>query len=241
MNTIKFEHKQKPLMVAHRGLSGIETENTAAAFVAAGNRSYFGIECDIHKTKDGKYAVIHDRDTLRVSGEELHVADCTLEELRAITLRDKATGTNTRADLLIPSLEEYVTICRTYGKHCVLELKDDFSKEDILEIVSIIEKLDYLESVTFISFRYQNLVFLREDYPTQSAQFLKSQWEDDMIERLTAYHLDLDINHKNLTREIVATCHQNGIIVNTWTVNKPEAAETLADWGVDQITTNILE
>ena len=26
MNTVKFEHKRKPLMVAHRGLSGIETE-----------------------------------------------------------------------------------------------------------------------------------------------------------------------------------------------------------------------
>ena len=43
MNTIKFE-KGNVGVVAHRGLSGIERENTASAFVAAGNRSYYGIE-----------------------------------------------------------------------------------------------------------------------------------------------------------------------------------------------------
>ena len=40
-------------MVAHRGVSGLEKENTMAAFVAAGNRSYYGIATDIHRTLDG--------------------------------------------------------------------------------------------------------------------------------------------------------------------------------------------
>ena len=35
MNTVKIE-KGNTLMVAHRGLSGIERENTGSAFVAAG-------------------------------------------------------------------------------------------------------------------------------------------------------------------------------------------------------------
>ena len=49
MNTVKFEHKNT-LVVAHRGLSGLETENTVTAFVAAGNRSYYGIETDMRRT-----------------------------------------------------------------------------------------------------------------------------------------------------------------------------------------------
>ena len=53
MNTIKLE-KGNSLLVAHRDLSGIECENTNASFVAAGNRSYYGIECDIYKTAGGK-------------------------------------------------------------------------------------------------------------------------------------------------------------------------------------------
>ena len=55
-------------MIAHRGLSGLERENTYPAFIAAGNRSYFGIETDIHKTADGEFVVIHDETTERVSG-----------------------------------------------------------------------------------------------------------------------------------------------------------------------------
>ena len=42
MNTIKFDNKTTR-MTAHRGLSGLERENTASAFVAAGNRNYYGI------------------------------------------------------------------------------------------------------------------------------------------------------------------------------------------------------
>ena len=42
-------------MVAHRGVSKLERENTMPAFVAAGNRSYYGIETDIHITRDGRF------------------------------------------------------------------------------------------------------------------------------------------------------------------------------------------
>ena len=56
MNTIKINANNTKI-IAHRGLSGIEKENTNAAFVAAGNRSYYGIETDVHKTLDGKYVV----------------------------------------------------------------------------------------------------------------------------------------------------------------------------------------
>lgn len=241
MDTIKLQAKNKPLMVAHRGLSGIETENTAAAFVAAGNRSYWGEECDIHRTKDGAFVVIHDHDTLRVGGQLLAVGDCTLQELRAITLLDRATGEHTRGDLIIPTLQEYVAICKKYGKHCVIELKDDFTKEEVAKICDIIAALDYLANVTFISFCYQNLVYLRELYPLQAAQFLKSHWEEDMIARMKAYNLDLDFNHKNITPEIIADCHANGIKVNVWTVDDPDRAAELIAWGVDYITTNILE
>ena len=72
MNTIKF-NKLEAKVVAHRGLSGIERENTAAAFVAAGNRSYYGIETDIWRTADGHFLCCHDGHFTRVGGEEIYV------------------------------------------------------------------------------------------------------------------------------------------------------------------------
>ena len=56
MDSIKLDTRTAK-MIAHRGLSGIEKENTNAAFIAAGNRSYFGIETDVHKTVDGKFVI----------------------------------------------------------------------------------------------------------------------------------------------------------------------------------------
>lgn len=64
-DTVKIKNKGNVKIIAHRGLSGIERENTCSAFVAAGNRSYFGIETDVRKTLDGHFVLCHDGDTER--------------------------------------------------------------------------------------------------------------------------------------------------------------------------------
>lgn len=241
MNTIKLECTSKPLMVAHRGCSGLESENTNAAFVAAGNRSYYGIETDVHKTLDGKYIAIHDDNTKRVALDNVSVEGSTFDTLRRLRVLNKATGKKDRSDLCLPSLEEYISICKKYEKCAVLELKNAFAEADIYEICDIIEGLSYLEHTTFISFCYDNLVYLRRKHPEASAQFLISTFDGDLLDRLLAGKFDLDINYKALTAENIALCHENGIKVNAWTVDDKEDAERLAAWGVDMITTNILE
>ena len=66
MDTVKLDNKTVR-MVAHRGLSGLEKENTCAAFVAACNRAtYFGVETDVHRTADGQFVIFHDDNTARV-------------------------------------------------------------------------------------------------------------------------------------------------------------------------------
>lgn len=240
MDTIKIANKANVKMVAHRGLSGIERENTNAAFVAAANRSYFGIETDIHKTVDGKYVLIHDDKTGRVAIDNMVVEESTFDTLRSLILTDK-DGTKSRSDIRIPTLEEYIGINKKYGKVAVLELKNAFEENEVYEICDKIAALDYLDGTVFISFCYENLVYIRKKYPTQAAQFLISTYEDDLIERLHAHNLDLDIYHKALTPEIVEKLHAEGITVNCWTVDDPARAEELIAMGVDMITTNILE
>lgn len=241
MNTIKLNFS-KPLMIAHRGLSGLERENTCAAFIAAGNRSYFGIETDVHQTGDGKYAIIHDSSTARVSGEELTVEETELSALRQLQLLDLETGLP-RVDLRIPTLEEYISTCKKYEKVAVLELKNRMPKEAIFEIAEIVSSLGYMEQTIFISFKLENLVDLREKYPEQPAQYLLSKIEDAdaTLAVLLEHDLDLDVKYTAVTEELMALMHGNGRKVNVWTVDLPEDAERLAKLGVDFITTNILE
>ena len=131
MNTIKIDSSNVK-MIAHRGVSGIEKENTCPAFVAAGNRSYFGIETDVHVTKDGKFVIIHDETTKRISLEKnnINVEECDYSEVENIVLPD-LDGTTIRQDIRIPLLQEYIKICKKYEKICVLEIKNHFEENYI--------------------------------------------------------------------------------------------------------------
>ena len=239
MNTKKFD-KKNTLVVAHRGLSGLEKENTCAAFVAAGNRSYWGIETDIRRTADGRIVVNHDKNLLRVSGEDITVENTDLSVLQRVVLFD-VDGTHDRADLVPCTLENYISICKKYEKHCVLELKSDFTDAEMEYIVNIFKSYDYLPHVTFIAFGYENLLKLRRIEPKQSAQFLFKEFTDEIMENVKRDKLDVDVYYKALTKEIVDELHAAGIVINCWTVDDKEVGERLAAWGVDQITSNILE
>lgn len=226
-------------MVAHRGVSGLERENTCAAFVAAGNRSYFGVETDIHRTADGQYIVFHDDNLVRLLGDERVVEEMRFDELRALRLTD--LDGNARGDLLLPTLAEYVNICKKYDKDCVLEVKNHFEPEDIDNVIGIIRGIGWLERTIFISFDLPNMLCIREKLPQQRAQYLVSTFGEDLLSILTQNHLDLDIKYSSLSAEQVRACHEAGIKVNVWTVNEAADAERLAGYGVDFITSNILE
>lgn len=241
MDTVKVQ-KGNVKMVAHRGLSGIERENTCAAFVAAGNRDYFGIETDVHRTADGAYVVIHDDRTGRVAFEDISVEGSTLEQLQNIAIKDK--DEMPRSDLKIPTLDEYLKICAKYGKIPVLELKNDFPKADVENIVAIVKQHMTLENIIFISFSYQNMIYLRELEKDARLQYLcggSAKVDEELVAKLKDYDLDLDIYWKVLDEAGVKLLHDNGIEINVWTVDDPAVAEQLITWGVDYITSNILQ
>lgn len=243
-DTVKIKSKSTKI-IAHRGLSGLESENTNAAFVAAGNRSYYGIECDMHVTKDGKFPVIHDDNTLRVSGVDMDVEKSTLEELKKIRLFDRQSNGNIskleRSDYVIPVLKDYISICKKYNKKAVLELKNEMPKSDIKNIIEEIKQLDYFEDVIFISFSRENMLAVRGLEPTANVQFLASKYSNELVEWLIVNRFDFDVYYKMITKELVYVLHQSGLKINCWTVDDPEDAKKLIDLGVDYITSNILE
>ncbi len=241
MDTIKI-NSDNTKIIAHRGLSGIEQENTYPAFVAAGNRSYFGVETDIHKTADGKFVVIHDETTKRVSLEtiEINVEENPYSAVENIILPD-LDGSFNRQDIRIPLLKDYIKICKKYGKKCVLELKNYFEKPDIEKIIEEIRGEEYLENMIFISFKLDNCIILRSLLKDAEIQWLTKEITDEVIEKLINNTLNLDVKYDCLTEENIAFLHSKDIKVNCWTCDDKEAAEKLVSWGVDFITTNILE
>lgn len=237
-DTIKIADHGNTKIVAHRGVSGLETENTAAAFIAAGNRSHWGVETDIYHTIDGQYICNHDGRSGRICEIDLEMEKSTLADLRALTLKD-VDGKTDRAELKLCLPSEYRKICEHYGKVCVPELKSAFSLDEIKEILAIFD--GYLDSTCFISFNYHNLELVKEARSEQKVQFLTGEVDDALIAKLAAAGMGLDIHFPGLTEEKIAACHAAGVEVNCWTVDNPDDAARLIGWGVDQITSNILE
>ncbi|MBQ7334883.1 MAG: hypothetical protein IJW92_00195 [Clostridia bacterium] len=241
MNTIKFAHGNAKV-VAHRGVSKLEKENTQLAFVAAGNRSYWGVETDVRCTADGNFIILHDENTARVSGgQHSYVPEQTdLATLRALELAE-TDGSTGHPYLRLPTLEEYIRVCKKYEKECVLELKTEMTEAQTREMLARIEAEGYLEHVVFISFLFEDLVHIRKILPNQKVQFLFGAYSDELFERLKQYRFDVDVAHSHLTEELVKKYHGAGMEINCWTVDDPADAERLAAWGVDYITSNILE
>ena len=83
---------------AHRGLHNAEKgvpENSMAAFRKAVEQGY-GIELDLHLSKDGKLVVEHDDTLTRTCGDSRTIEDSLWEELRELRLE----GTEERLPLL---------------------------------------------------------------------------------------------------------------------------------------------
>lgn len=89
-------------------------ENSLAAFRRAAEAG-FGAELDVHLTRDGRLAVIHDSELARVTGRAGSVEALTRQELDAYRL----LGTDEK----IPCLEEVLPIFEKSGTPLIVEIK----------------------------------------------------------------------------------------------------------------------
>lgn len=239
-NTVKIQ-KGQAKMIAHQGLFVAERGNSIPSFRYASQKSHYGIECDVHVTRDKQFVIMHDDRTGTTAKTDLLIAESTLAELREVELTSMWGHEHPVEDRRIPTLQEYLGFCRAGGKVAVIELKNPFAAEDIALLVMAVEKEVSLDMVSFISFHLQNLIVLRELLPEQSLQYLTSPYSDAVMEAMDKYNLDLDIAWPPLNPDIIRTAHAHGHKVNTWNVDAPADAEKFISWGVDFITTNFLE
>ena len=107
MDTIKI-NKGTTKLIAHRGVSALEQENTVASFLLASYKTYFGIETDVHVTKDNKFIICHDDNIKRVTGINKIIEDSTYDELKRIRVFDK--DGSYKNNLSLPSFTKLVSV-----------------------------------------------------------------------------------------------------------------------------------
>src|SRR5215212_6994015 len=91
------------IVVGHRGAAALEPENTLRAFRRGIELGCDYLECDVHLTRDGRLAVIHDETVDRTTDGHGPVAGLTLDALRQL---DAGLGER------VPTLEEVLAEVR---------------------------------------------------------------------------------------------------------------------------------
>ncbi len=98
-------------------------KNSIPAFELAGKIGFWGIETDICETSDGQFVCIHDDTLDRTTNGSGAISDYTLDDLSQFQI-DYGNYLDTNENLKIPTLEEYLSICSTYGNVPIIEIKN---------------------------------------------------------------------------------------------------------------------
>ena len=227
----------KPLCIAHRGKHDKYFENTLNAFKEAARGDYFGIETDIHLTKDHYWVVHHDPDFLS-DGKKYIIAEMNKDELLKLHLDNDQND----ADAFIPTFEDYLAVCKESGKRPIIEIKPKNPKKKYLkQLVKYVDEQMGIDNVHFIAFYPWPLIKLRNKYhkKVHLQMLLEKGHYKTLYKWAKFFKMDIDIEDKLLTTDLVALFHKKNLKVNCWTVDDEDMLRKLEDWGVDYITTNV--
>src|SRR5438132_2771447 len=221
-------------VIAHRGASARAPENTLAAFRAALEDGAELVELDVHLTRDGRLAVIHDEETHRTTGTAGVVAELSMAELRRL---DAGRHKGRRwAGEQIPELGDVFAALR--GRLLVnVEVKGGAAA--VPALARCVAEHDMADAVIASSFdptvvRAVGVLPTPLLCPSLLAGLLVDRPAPDPVTaaREVGARL-LHVKHTYLTPSLVDLLHQAGLGVLAWTVNAPGEMRRLAALGVD--------
>ena len=136
-----------PIHLVHRGLAKKSfKENTIKSFKYSFKRGY-GIETDLHSTKDNQLVCFHDFNLRRKFNLNKNVKDINYSSLKKISKKRKATVTLLK-DLLKISKNRYPLL---------LEIKPLLTKLSLLSLIKLMKKT---KKYGIFSFKEKNLINL---------------------------------------------------------------------------------
>ncbi|RMI37903.1 glycerophosphodiester phosphodiesterase [Streptomyces triticirhizae] len=212
------------LTVGHRGLMGVEPENTLRSFRAARRAGLDAVELDLHLSWDGALVVMHDARVDRTTDGTGAIAELTLAELRRL---DAGQGER------VPTLAEVVA---EVEGHLQLEIKDAAAAR---ELAGFVADHGLAGRVTVISFHDAALAAFAEELPGVPLGLVTGESTATAPERAAALGCGLvSCELPWLTAEVVARCRAAGLSVIAWTVNTAEQLARARGLGLDGVVTD---
>lgn len=222
------------LIYGHRGYSGSYPENTMLAFKKAYEAGAEGIEYDVHLTKDGVPVVMHDENTVRTTGVDALIRNLTAEEFLALDagyVKKGACGVCNP-----PTLDELLAWCAETGMRSNIELKTGVYEYPGIEekVIALLDKYNLRGTTLISSFNHFTVKRVRALAPDIRVGLLEESWLINAGAYVKASGAD-DLNPyvKFLNEETVKELRDNGVGINTWTVNEEQDMINTLKLGVD--------
>lgn len=232
-----------PTLFAHRGGGSLAPENTLAAIEVGIAHNFTAVEFDVKLSRDHIALLMHD-DTLdrttRVHGK---IANETMTFLE--TLDAGAWHSEEFSGERIPRLSAVMRYLHIHGIIANVEIKPCEGREAETGRAVAAWCSEYTQASVvkplLSSFSESALVAAHETAPELPLGLLVETPNIAQLARVKALHaVSLHCHHLGLTREFIASCHQQGTRVLTYTVNEPDRIAALVEMGVDGIFTDNL-
>ena len=213
----------RPLVIAHRGASAVELENSLAAFRAAGRLGADGVELDIHATADGSLIVHHDA---MINGMLIPTA-------RAATVRSQQLANGEPPPLLEEALAAIDPRLRVYVEVKTLPPTGD------ARLLAVLDTGPNPSGYAVHGFDHRILARLGRLRPTLPRGVLSASYPVRPLVPLQDVGASAFWQNRELVDEgLASSLHGAGAQLIVWTVDDPEEIVRLAGIGVDAVCTN---
>jgi glycerophosphoryl diester phosphodiesterase len=217
------ERRPVPLVIAHRGASADEHENSLAAFRRAVELGADGVELDVHTTADGALIVFHDAD---IDGR--HICGLQSAMARAHRLPNGEP---------VPTLEEALAIITPHA-NAFVEVKGLPPEADDA-LFRLFDAAPHAERCHVHSFDHRIIRRLTAKRSTVSAGVLSGSYMLDPAAEVRAAGAAVLWQQVDLIdAPLAALVHAAGFRVFSWTTDTPGRMRRLVADGVDGICTN---
>lgn len=222
--------------IAHRGATNYAPENTLPSYEVAGKQGFWGAECDIVCTKDMKWVLMHDSTVDRTTNGSGAVYNMTLDQVKKLNV-DSGNNVFLFPGLKVPTLEEYLKVCKKNKLVPVIEIKEGINN-NYDSLISILKDNNIINNCIIISFDYNILKEIRKLDSDVEMQLLIAAPISPEIIKLVKELGKCGVDTSKPTKEGVNLAIANGVIVNCWLINDINMARNLEVMGVNQITSN---
>ena len=238
----------KTNVISHRGANFFAPQNTIPAFEKSLEIGVDGFETDVHLTKDGVPVLCHNYTINATSNKKGNITDYTYAELQRFDFGNYFSpiykGTK------IPTVDEFLSLVEKSDIGILnIELKspkENTSAELVAKTIDLVKEHGLMEKLIISSFNPEILVEVKKNTPECKTGLLYSPnhriaWTISKDPVAYAKNIGADALHPHeiyVTRKYVAKAHDNGIMVNPWTVDAPKNIEKMLNCRVDGIITN---